>query len=166
VYPCYTGNPDDEIDDKAGIVFLGKSQGYSKLELHDALREGDIADPHGFLETLRQELANLPSEISILTFLARMSLKDAIALNELIKAHSDKNVVIDKKAETGLYDPWSGGGSVLEIELEKDVVLPIKYIRSAMPDGYDGYYSIEKTYGVVRSIWRADVVKEIPATND
>ena len=71
-------------------------------------------------------------------------------------------IIIDEKAECGLYDPWSGGGSVLEVQLEKDVRLPIRFIRSATVDGGDGY-SIRDVYGTDASIYREDVVKKIHA---
>ena len=60
-----------------------------------------------------------------------------------------------------MYDLWNGGGSVFEIQLEKDVRLPIKFIRSALPDGEDGNYSVESVYGMCCSVWRPDMVKEI-----
>lgn len=173
VYPCYCGRKEDAHDDKASIVWLAKQQGYKKREFRKALVCGDIADPKGFLQSMRQELANLPSPISALTFLVKMTLGELIRLNNLIKLQ-DRNghfydalknpycgyIVLDKGTETGLYDAWSGGGSLFEIELEKDVRLPIRYIRSALPDGGDGNYSISETYGMCGSCWR-DTVKEI-----
>lgn len=175
VYPCYCGKCGTPHDPKAAIVWLAKQQGYKKGEFRKAMEEGDIANPKGFLQSMRQELANLPSHMSTLTFLAEMSLEDLISLNELIKLQ-DRNghfydttcnpycgyIIIDKKAETGLYDPWSGGGSCFEIELEKDVKLPIRFIRSALPDGGDGNYSIGEVYGMCGSCWR-NVVKTIHA---
>ena len=44
--------------------------------------------------------------------------------------------------------------------VEKDVRLPIRYIRSALPDGCDGY-SIDSVYGLCGSAWESDAVKEI-----
>ena len=47
---------------------------------------------------------------------------------------------------------------MLEIELERDVELPIKYIDSALPDGSRGY-SAESVYGVSSSLWSDRAVK-------
>ena len=104
-----------------------------------------------------------------------LTLEQLIELNRLIRLqdrngiHYDarKNpycgyIIIDKGTETGLYDPWSGGGSVFEIQLEKDVKLPIRYIRSALPDGGDGY-SIGSVYGMCGSAWKRGGVKAIHA---
>lgn len=175
VYPCWYGDYDAPIDDRAGIVWLAKTQGYSKGKLRKALRQGDMADPKGFLESMRQELANLPSHMSTVTFLVSLTLEQLMELNRLIKLQ-DRNgrhydarenpycgyIIIDKNTETGLYDPWSGGGSCFEIELERDVRLPIKYIRSALPDGGDGY-SVGEVYAMSGSAWKSGGVKSIHA---
>ena len=139
-----------------------------------AMNDGDIANPKGFLQSMRQELANLPSHMSTLTFLVKMTLRDLIALNRLIHMQ-DRNghfydatknpycgyIVLDKTTTTGLYDPWSGGGSVLEIELEKDVCIPARFIRSALPDGCIKHeYSVSSVYGLCESEWR-ETVKRI-----
>ena len=177
VYPCYYGRPEDTIDNKAAIVWLTKKQGYTKTQLNNALKKGDVKDPKGYLQSLQQELANNPSGICVLTILARMTFEELLKLNRYIrlqdrnghKYDATKNpdcgyIIIDKKAETGLYDPWNGGGSVFEIELEKDVRLPIRFIRSALPDGGDGY-SIDSVYNMNGSCWR-EVVKEIHGISD
>ena len=175
VYPHYNGRCGETIDDKASILWLARQQGYTKTDLNKALRKGDIKDPHGFLESMRQEVINHGSHMAILTFLARMTMEEIFELNELLKLQ-DRNghfydaekrpycgyILIDKKSECGLYDPWGGGGSILELQLEKDVRLPIRFIRSATVDGGDGY-SIRNVYGTDSSIYREDVVKKIHA---
>ena len=75
VYPCWYGHYGDRIDSRAGIVWLAKSQGYTKTRLWNALKQGDMANPRGFLESMRVELTNLPSSMSIVTFLVRMTLE-------------------------------------------------------------------------------------------
>lgn len=174
-YPCWYGAYGAPIDDRAGIVWLAKTQGYTRGRLQRALRQGDMADPKGFLESMRVELANLPSAMSAVTFLVELTLEQLIELNRLIRLQdrnghyydSRKNpycgyVVIDKDTMTGLYDPWCGGGSVLEVQLERDVRLPIKFIRSALPDGGDGY-AVGEVYGMCGSAWKHGGVKLIHA---
>ena len=174
VYPCWYGREEDYHNSKASIVWLAKQQGYGKRAFRKAMNEGDISNPTGFLESMRQELANLPSHMSTVTFLVKMSLKDLMELNALIRLQ-DRNghyydatqspycgyIVLDKNTETGLFNPWQGGGSVFEIELERDVKIPIRFIRSALPDGGDGY-SVSEVYGMCASVWR-DTVKVIHA---
>lgn len=175
VYPCWYGRYEDRIDSKASIVWLAKTQGYNKTQLWKALREGDMSNPKGFLESMRVEVVNIASHMNTVTFLVEMPFRDLIELNRLIKLQernghfydSRKNpycgyIIIPKETDTGLYDPWNGGGSCFEIELEQDVKLPIKYIRSALPDGGDGC-SIAGVYGMCGSAWQRGSVKYIHA---
>lgn len=172
-YPAWNGASGDEIDPKASIRWLAETQGYTEPQLRAALDEGDMADPKTFLESLRVELANTPSHIMQLVFLAEMTVGDLIELNKRMKgnaidgrkiydaaARPDCGTIhISKRAETGLYNSWDGGGP-FEIMLEKDVDLPVKYIHSVLPDGGQGIWSIDATYGMCRSAWR-DVVSEV-----
>lgn len=174
-YPCWYGSYGAPIDDRAGIVWLAKTQGYTRGKLQKALRQGDMAEPRSFLESMRVELSNLPSAMSTVTFLVELTLEQLIELNRLIRLQ-DRNgrnydarrnpycgyVILGKDTMTGLYDPWQGGGSVFEIQLEKDVRLPVKYIRSALPDGGDGY-AVSTVYGMCGSAWRQDGVKLVHA---
>ncbi len=172
-YPCWCGDYDEELDDRSSLVWLAQQQGYTKAQLWAALREGDMSDPRGFLQSCCVEVANLPSHMATVTFLTKMTLNQLIELNRGIKLQ-DRNgrfydsrynpycgfLTLGKDTETGLYDPWDGGGSVLEIQLEKDVDIPIRFIRSAMPDGADGY-GVDNVYGLCGEVWRHDVVKRI-----
>lgn len=174
-YPCWYGDYKAPVDPRAGIAWLAKTQGYTKGRLKRALREGDMADPKGFLQSMRVELANLSSSMSTVTFLVELTLEQLMELNRLVRLqdrdgrHYDSRenpycgyIVIDKDTETGLYDPWNGGGSVFEIQLERDVKLPVKYIRSALPDGGDGH-SVGSVYGMCGSAWTYGGVKTIHA---
>lgn len=173
VFPSCYGRYEDRLHDKASIVWLARQQGYTKTQLWKALREEDVASPEGFLESMRQEVANIASHMATVTFLVEMTLKDLIELNRLIKRQdrdgrrydATKNpncgyIIIGKEAEAGLYDPWHGGGSVLELQLVQDVKLPIKFIRSALPDGGDGY-EIQDVYGLCSCFWEKGQVKKI-----
>ena len=156
------GNVDEKAE-KAGLVWLAKQQGYTLDELVEILKNGDIEEPKTFLETVLQEVAN-GYGCEALTFCVKMTLGQAISLKEKIKSNSNGSIVIDKKAECGLFDPWSGGGSVLEIACEKDVEIPFKniwkfYIDESRSNRYD---SIHNVYGTDDSIWR-DCLKEIKA---
>lgn len=174
-YPCWYGKYGAPIDPRAGIAWLAKSQGYTRGQLKHALQQGDMADPKGFLQSMRVELANLSTAMSTVTFLVELTLEQLIELNRLVRlqdrdgVHYDsrKNpycgyIILDKDTETGLFDPWNGGGSVFEIRLERDVKLPVRYIRSALPDGGDGY-SVGSVYGMCGSAWTRGGVKTIHA---
>ena len=151
----------DENAEKAGLVWLAKQQGYTLEELVEILKNGDIKEPKTFLETVLQEVAN-GYGCEALTFCVKMTLGQAIALKEKMKENPNGSIVLDKKVECGLFDPWEGGGSVLEIACEKDIEIPFENIWKFYIDACSGnrYDSIHNVYGTDDSIWR-DCLKEI-----
>ena len=150
------------IDERASIVWLAKTQGYTAEQLRNALNEGDMSSPEGFLQSMRVELANTSTSALTVTFLVRLTLQQMIDINELIRQGSG-SVRLRKDAETGLWDPWSGGGGPFEINLEKDVDIPAACIRSCMPDGQTAFncreYSVSEVYGMCGSAWKDTLIK-------
>lgn len=153
----------DENTEKSGLVWLAKQQGYTLDQVVEILKDGDIEKPKTFLETVLQEVAN-GYGCEALTFCVKMTLGQAIALKEQMESNPNGSIVLDKRVECGLFDPWEGGGSVLEIACEKDVDIPFEniwkfYIDERRSNRYD---SIHNVYGTDDSIWR-DCLKEIKA---
>ena len=153
----------DENAEKAGLVWLAKQQEYTLEDVVEALKNGDVEEPKTFLETVLQEVAN-GYGCEALTFCVKMTLGQAIALKEQMESNPNGSIVLDKRVECGLFDPWSGGGSVLEIACEKDVEIPFEniwkfYIDERRSNRYD---SIHNVYGTDSSLWR-DCLKEIKA---
>ena len=175
VYPHYDGRYEERIPEEASILWLARQQGYLKKQLSMAMKKQIFGDSK-LLESLRTEVLNCSSHMNALTFFVKMTVKELFKLQEAI-AESEKDeiktgkysavqkrkhlrhMVLSKDTACGLYDNWSGAGSVLEIELEKDVVLPLKFISSAWPDGGRGY-SVANIYGICSSFW-TDTVKQI-----
>ena len=153
----------DKDAEKSGLVWLAKQQGYTLDQVVEILKDGDIAEPKTFLETVLQEVAN-GYGCEALTFCVKMTLGQAIALKEKMKSNQNGSIVLDKRVECGLFDPWEGGGSVLEIACEKDIEIPFKNIWKLYIDKRRGnrYDSIHNVYGTDSSIWR-DCLKEIKA---
>ncbi len=156
------GNVNKDAE-KAGLVWLAKQQGYTLEELVEILKNGDIEKSKTFLETVLQEVAN-GYGCEALTFCVKMTLGQAIALKERMKENPNGSIVLDKKVECGLFDPWEGEGSVLEIACEKDIEIPFEniwkfYIDEKRSNRYD---SIHNVYGTDSSLWR-DCLKEIKA---
>lgn len=153
----------DKDAEKSGLVWLAKQQGYTLDQVVEILKDGDVAEPKTFLETVLREVAN-GYGCEALTFCVKMTLGQAIALKEKMKSNPNGSIAIDKKVECGLFDPWEGGGSVLEIACEKDVEIPFEniwkfYIDERRSSRYD---SIHNVYGTDSSLWR-DCLKEIKA---
>ena len=154
------GNVDKDAE-KAGIVWLAKQQGHTLEEIVEVLKSEDNVSTNEFLASVSSEVANGYS-CEALTFCVKMTLGQAIALKEKMKSNPNGSIVIDKKVECGLFNPWSGGGSVLEIACEKDVEIPFEniwkfYIDERRSNRYD---SIHNVYGTDSSLWR-DCLKEI-----
>lgn len=176
LYPSYNGERGERINPKASLVWLAKQQGYTKTQLQNILKNGldhEIDYRKGetkFLDSVYVEVLNEASHMNMLAFLVRTNIKELIEINELISLQTAKydnsenpdcgTITLDKGVMCGLYDAWSGGGSTFDIVLEKDVELPIKFIRSALPDGCDGQYSVEAVYGMCGSAW-INAVKNI-----
>lgn len=175
-----------EFDENSSILWLSRQQG-KENELKEAVKQfkpgydedgkwiGRTEHTDSFIESVIQELENLPSHMGTLTFLVKMKLFDYFELREAMAAEEKLNndcdvserkgtgyIVLDKQIECGLFNSWSGAGSCLEIELDNDVVLPLKYIFGAeIETGKSQFgYSVEYSYGLCDYCWK-DAVKEI-----
>ena len=151
----------DKDAEKSGLVWLATQQGYTLDQVAEILKNGDIEEPKTFLGTVLQEVTS-GYDCEALTFCVKMTLGQAIALKEKMESNPNGSIVLDKRVECGLFDPWSGGGSMLGIACEKDVEIPFKniwkfYIDARRSNRYD---SIHNVYGTDNSLWR-DCLKEI-----
>lgn len=171
---------DKHLQELSGLYWLAKQQ--RKLTLlkkevvkSDKCHEGDC-EKSKFVESCITELVNCCTHMAALTFLVRMPLKTAIELEEyrakLLREKKfgryspqdcKKNlgyIILNKSTVCGLYDDWNGSGSLLEIELEKDVKLPIQFL--------DGIYSdkrIQQVYGLTSECWK-ETIKDIKLKED
>lgn len=171
-FASWNGRDAKVIDENSGILWLARQQGYTKTALTKALRDRETND-NRFLKSVLAEVENVTTSMNALTFLVKIPLKEWFQLHDAISKEKPLNncyfpkkskgrgyIIVDKGTTCGLYDPWNGAGSVLEIQLGKDVRLPIRMIDSALPDGGRGY-SINEIYGLCSSAWTGNAVKEI-----
>ena len=155
------------ISDCSSIAWLAKQQGIGKRELLRCLSSNTC--PGDFLKSLYIELNNSTSHMNALVFCVRMTVEEYLNLRDAIDKEADLNksyyptkrkgrgyVVIDKHTDCGLYDSWSGSGSMIGIKLESDVKLPIRYIYKAEQDGATGY-GLGDIYGCGDDLWRTDL---------
>lgn len=163
-----------KFDKESSILWLAKQQGKA-TELRKAVKNLNETYNDPFIESVIEELENLSCHMSTLTFLVKMKLFDYFELREAMANEKELNnsytfserkgtgyIVLDKRTECGLFNPWNGGGSCLEIELDKDVKLPFKCIFAAeIETGKSKYgYSVNDVYDLCGSCWK-DTVKEI-----
>ncbi len=153
----------DENAEKAGLVWLAKQQGYTLEELIEFMKDEEYVNSNKFISSLVAEIFS-GYGCEALTFCVKMTLGQAIALKEKMKSNPNGSIVIDKNVTCGLFDPWQGGGSVLEIACEKDVEIPFENIWKFYIDERRGnrYDSIHNVYGTNSSLWK-DCLKEIKA---
>lgn len=142
------------------ITWLASTQGVTEpLEASDGW-ENDESDT--FIGSIRREVVNVNSffPTNVLTFLAEMSMRDLLSLSARIRTCKQTEcldtITIKRDAKAGLYDPYFGCGSLLDIKLEKDVLLPVRYIRKCVPDS-NLRYPVNTVYGLGGSAWK-DVV--------
>lgn len=175
VYPHYNGIYGETMDNQASLAWLTKQQGYTKTQLNKALRDAEYGESK-YLKSVREEINNCTTHMNALTFFIEMSLGELLDLHEKIsddntndnkegyrtvqKRNGKGYIILDKSVNCGLYDNWNGAGSILELELDKDVKLPLKYISSALPDGCRGY-GVDDIYGMCMSFWRSNTRNQI-----
>lgn len=181
-YCNYYSNEGKDLKDSS-VLWLAKQQKKATLlqkAIKKVLNGEDIKFEDKFIKSTIEELENLPSHMATLTFLVNMPLFDYFDLREAMAAEEKLNdsyvledrkgkgtITISKNTMCGLFDVWSGGGSLLEIELDKDVVLPIKCIwKAEIETGKSQYgYSVDSVYGLVGSAWDG-TVKETHYMNE
>jgi hypothetical protein len=158
LFGCNISEPGLEGREQSSLVWLMKQQGYDMKAITEFVENRNMQGSKLF-ESIYQECINTTTCINALAFFVKLPLGEALDLHEIVtgseKTSGEQNVteiILDKGTPCGLYNAWSGAGSVLDIDLEKDVVLPITHIDSAMPDGCRGY-SISSIYGMLRSFW-------------
>ena len=154
------GNVDKDAE-KSGLVWLAKQQGHTLEELVEILKDEDNVSTNEFLASISSEVYN-GYGCEALTFCVKMTLGQAIALKERMESGPNGSIVLDKRATCGLFDMWSGGGSILDITCEKDIEIPFEniwkfYIDERRSSRYD---SIHNVYGTDSSLWR-NYLKEI-----
>lgn len=159
IAPAWGGCDPDEANVEASIFWLAGQQGYCKERVAAAL-EGEETESK-FLKSLVREVENEASGINVLTFLCTMTLGQWIEVRENWMRTRHKGALrIEKDAVCGLFDPWSGAGSAMDLELEHDVVLPMELVHEITPDVCLYRYGVDEVYGLVGKAWGAEVEYE------
>lgn len=111
-----------------------------------------------FLSTVCQELDNMGYSFGVVTVLANMSMNDYAKMLQ-----QDSEVTMPKGCMLGVFAPWNGSGSVLEIELDKDFTFKCEDILDVQIEGVkpDQGYTVNQTYGLVSSAWQKPKAIEV-----
>lgn len=167
------------LEKAAGLHWLAKQQGRLALlnkAIRDIKKDDDYSKAYSsesrFVSSSVKELENLISPLGSLNFLVEMHLHDAIDILQSVHNHINNKdfneyhpldvkgvpfgyITLSKETVCGLYDSCNGGGSLMEIELEKDVKIPIQFVNSIETND-----NIQNVYDMVYDCWK-DTLKTV-----
>lgn len=160
------------LEEESGLRWLVMQQGHTMKELdetfhaylefwnspaaedlkYDQKYEKFKSTHDPFLTSVCQEIVNTNNYMNTMTVLTKVSLTD---LAEFMQP--GKEIVLPKDSMVGIFNPWNGGGSTLEIELQKDLVVPSKLVYDIQIEGVkpDYQYTVDNVYGLIGSAWKS-----------
>lgn len=143
----------DAEDLDNALSYLVNQQDHSIAEVYG---NGDNA----FIRSVREEIDENSSEaMSELCALVRMDGQQMLDFIEKRNEAKDSLVLPKDYATMGIFNQWSGCGGMLDIQLEKDAVLPLSMVREFQIEGVRGDtnlwggYTVDEVYGLVGSAW-------------
>ena len=149
----------EDVEEGTVLSDLFASQGYVFADLIDEGKIGKSVFLKSFLDEVAECYEGMPV---FLVFLAKMNLRDYYSLRN----HEAQMVFTN--GTCGLFNPVTGSGSVLELELEKPFVCEVDgdddYSSCALQvEGASAYgYTVDSIYGMSESAWRADMeIKDV-----
>ncbi len=150
-----------KVNDNALAIVI-EQQGYDIKDVIAMLHDEDKKSDSPFVKSVVTEASNYFGYTGELTLLASVSGKEVTDLLEAI-AKGEGSIEIpsyDKNPEVnfGIFNEWSGCGSLLELHLEKPVTLPTSMIRNVQVEraGRDlnRGITVDSTYGLISSAWQ------------
>lgn len=159
-YTCLNtyGEFSGEIGDDNALMWVARQFG-KEAELKAAVKimseageeDASVSFDDPFIQSCVQELLNFTHVMGAFTFLLEMPLRDFLKIRGL----DDGEVVIEKDVMCGLFNPWVGGGSILEIELPENLTIPADMIWSVWIEVSKKHgYDVDEVYGLVSSCWK------------
>jgi hypothetical protein len=145
-FASYNAVENEKIEEESSLLWLVKKQGYTKTDLNRLIRKREDKDSL-FLKSLLAEAENVTSHMNALAFFVKMTLAEYMDFLE-----NGKSVTFSEDTRCGLYDCWNGAGGLLEIQLEKEVNIPTKFVQPHI-EGTRGY-GLGSIYGVSRAFWK------------
>lgn len=166
----------DGLEKPSGLWWLAKQQG-KLTELKHAIAGKSSKhyfskyEYSEFTESCITELENCSHCMTALQFMVKMPLQQIIEIKQKI-ADMENNkefntyypadckkdfgyILLDKSTMCGLFESCGDGGSLMEIKLEKDVKLPLKYLWDIRSNK-----NFQKCCGVDENCWNK-TIKEI-----
>lgn len=150
----------DDISEESSIYWLLNKQGYS-VEKYKEYLDSETEDKNIFLDSLGEELYNLTYS-GKLAFAINCDIEEYLNIVQKIIDNKINNkpcdIKIGKKVNCGYVNTWNGSGSMLEIQLEKDIEIEVQYIEEIIPDKLVSGYGINEIYGLCDDFWNGKIL--------
>ena len=149
----------EDIPEGTVLSDLFASQGYVFADLADENKVKESAFLKSFLDEMAECYEGMPT---FLVFLAEMTLQDYYSLR------NRKSEMVFTKGTCGLFNPVTGSGALLELELERPFTCKVDgnddypFYALQVEDGPAYGYTVNSIYGLCESAWRADMeIKDV-----
>ena len=136
------------------LTFLINQQGHELSELKEENPD------NGFVKSVIEEIDNFPYySMAALTVCISAG---GQTLLDLLDAYTsgEYDVSVSRNSFVGLFNAWLGTGSWFDIKLERDFTFPVSLIKEIQFEGANrgyGYYTVNKVYDFIPSVWRGEV---------
>lgn len=155
--PC----PNDVKDFDNALTYLIHQQGHTVEEVYDCFFANPIGFPYerqtNFVESVVDDIVNNSSDgCSELCVLIELTGWDIVKFFEAV-LNNQGYIKFGKNTELGIFNEWSGCGGLLDIQLEKDFIVPIEMIRDIQIEGagiVNNNYTVNSVYGLIGSCWK------------
>ena len=137
-YPHESNIDDPEMRDNMLVEFM-QSQGLQPEDVYDESKSGSV------LDSVRAEINNISSHIDFLTVCASFDFADAARLF----SGNFSSITINPGSTMGIFDAWSGGGSIFEIKVASPWTVPADKVEQVkLSNSSKGGYSVAEVYGI------------------
>ena len=149
----------DTADLDNALSYLVNQQGHSVSELYPSILSEDAPEPDSpFIASVVEDITeNTGSEaMSELCALVSIDGRGMMEFMDRLSNPTDSIVLPKDYATIGVFNEWGGCGGTMDIQLEKDAVLPLSMVRGFQLEGQNGSYgnyTVDETYGLVSSCW-------------
>lgn len=144
----------EEAYENSSILNLIKMFGYDRDKFlrylkddSNSFKEEMTKEEMEFFEDLYHEILNTTTPTNALTFFVKTNLRDFLILQE----EKLKSITIKKGSLAGLYDGWSGAGSLLQINIPRDITMNKENLIIEV-DEFSDLYSVNSIYGI-NDLW-------------
>ena len=157
---CFCQKEVREDDFKNCLCYLIRQQGHSVEDVILGYRRkvnGIERKQCMFVDSVIEELTQATSITgsTALTVCVSGSGKDLLDLLDAVYK-KDKSLVFSRRTTVGLFDPFCGGGSLLEIALEKPFEIPAHMVYDIQVEGANTQcrgYTVDSVYGLIGYVW-------------